>query len=129
MHLCTASSRQTSGELVFRLIFALFYLLSKWIFVQVLVGDLNISAYPIDHCSPESFVITREFRSTIPSAPEGCGESHSSKNKDRVRLIDVDTFAERPHNKWIVDLITRVGMVDSFRLLHPEVGVVIFFKD
>jgi len=122
-----------------------------------LVGDLNVSAYPIDHCSPESFIVTREnpgnhgnaasVSSRDPSNPTSTINSIGKDGTDSVSdsalgvlegavdvpvesevgsglglgLVDVNYFGERPHNKWIVVLLTRVQMRDSYRCIHPEV--------
>ena len=87
----------------------------------VVVGDLNVSAFEIDHCSPW------DYHYTVDN-----GESSS-----REMTIK---FEDKPHVKWFRSLllpnenlclspmtpngsVSSTHLVDSFRLIHPKVRV------
>ena len=69
----------------------------------LLAGDLNVSAYAIDHCSPSDYVYTSNGTSTT------------------VR------FEDKPHVQWLRQLIEGHGMIDTFRHCHPTVCLCLNF--
>ena len=117
----------------------------------VLLGDLNVTASPLDHCDPCDFYYkscpteggvdsaavedtTGPGTSTDTGTGTGTGEGTIAVALD-TEIICVK-FADKPHVRWINDLLTPVRdthtgggtemsnyLIDSFRHMHPEVSV------
>lgn len=58
----------------------------------ILVGDLNIAHYPIDHCDPVQ----------------------------SMKDYGIGQFHEQPARKWLTDFMEENQLVDVYRALHPD---------
>ena len=65
----------------------------------LLAGDLNVSAYEIDHCSPSDYVYT-------------------NNNGEMITI----KFENKPHVQWLRELIEGYSMLDTFRFCHANVS-------
>jgi AP endonuclease 2 len=80
----------------------------------VLMGDLNVSAYPIDHCDPSDYYYPASVACDVDNLPAS----------EMVRI----RFADKPHVRWFRELIAPSEgeeqcdfLVDTFRAKHPQV--------